>query len=159
MSAVCVIVDANVACSVFKDPPDDDFLPVFEWLHNPKKDGHLVHGGLLTGELSGIDYVRRYLVRLNQAGRASVVPDDDLIPEQERVAAMGICKSEDVHIIALARTSGARTLCSHDTDLQHDFTNPQLISRPRGSVYQNRSHAHLLRHTSGCRRRLRRQVK
>ena len=150
---MCVIVDTDVACSVFGDPPHHDFLPVFEWLHNPKKHGHLVHGGRLTRELSGVEYIRRYLLRLNQAGRASVIPDDEVTPEEERVVAMGICKSDDVHIIALARISGARTLCSHDNDLHHDFTNSQLISRPRGSVYQNRSHTHLLRHTSACRRR------
>lgn len=150
---MCVIVDADVASSVFGNPPHDDFLPVFEWLHNPKKDGRLVHGGRLTRELSGVEYVRRYLAALNRAGRASVIPDDRVTPEEDRVVAMGICKSGDAHIIALARISGARTLCSHDKDLHHDFTNSRLISRPRGSVYQNRSHTHLLRHTSACRRR------
>jgi hypothetical protein len=154
---VCVIIDADVACAVFGNPPHSDFLPVFNWLHDPKKDGRLVHGGRLTGELSAVEYIRRYLVRLNQAGRASVIPDDQVTPEQDRVAAMGICKSRDVHIIALARISGARTVCSHDKDLHRDFTNPQLISRPKGSVYQNRSHTHLLRHTPACRRRYRRR--
>jgi hypothetical protein len=156
---VCVIVDADVACSVFGNPPHHDFLPVFEWLHDPRKGGHLVHGGRLTRELSGVEYVRRYLAALNRAGRASVIPEQEVTPEQERVAALGICRSGDVHIIALARISGARTLCSHDRDLHRDFTNPQLISKPKGSVYQNGNHTHLLRHTSACRGRLRRQVK
>jgi hypothetical protein len=59
-------------------------------------------------------------------------------------------RSNDPHVIALARASGARTLCSRDRELHKDFKNPALVNDPRGSVYQSPSHRHLLGHTSGC---------
>jgi hypothetical protein len=61
------------------------------------------------------------------------------------------CVSDDPHIIALALESGARFLCSLDQDLHTDFTNPQLVNAPRGHVYQNVAHEHLIRrHCKKC---------
>ncbi len=68
-----------------------------------------------------------------------------------------LCKSNDGHIIALAIVSGARTLCSNNKRKKHlfaDFTNKALIDDPRGGVYQNPSHRHLLAHTPSCKRGL-----
>ena len=147
---MCVIVDASVACLVFRREPHSDFLPVFQWLHDSRADGCLVFGGELTRELRRVQAARGYLRRLNQAGRARRIPDADVDDEEHRVAATGLCCSDDPHIVALARVSGARTLCSHDGDLQGDFTNRDLISDPRGKVYQRPTHVHLLRHTRSC---------
>jgi hypothetical protein len=147
---MCAIVDANVASLVFKKSPHSDFLPVFEWLHDPNKDGCLVFGGHLAQELHRVHGARSYLRALHQAGRAVLIPDAQVRAEESCVARTGLCTSNDPHVIALARASGARTLCSRDGDLHHDFTNPELISRPRGSVYQRREHVHLLRHTTSC---------
>lgn len=55
--------------------------------------------------------------------------------------------SNDGHIIALAIVSGARVLFSRDQPLHTDFTDAALINNPRGRVYQNNTHRHLLR---GC---------
>ncbi|MDM8549089.1 hypothetical protein QUF72_03380 [Desulfobacterales bacterium HSG2] len=91
---------------------------------------------------------RRYLRVLNQAGRAIRIPDESIYAEEKRIKDM--CRSDDPHIIALARVSGVRTLCSHDKTLHKDFKNRELISDPRGSVYQNPEHMALLRHTRSC---------
>jgi hypothetical protein len=146
---MCVIIDANLAAAVFAQSPDEDFRPVLDWLFD--KDGRLVSGGKLTQELYKIKAARRSLRTLNQAGRAILVPDREVSKEEEWGVATGLCKSDDPHIIALARTSGARTLCSWDGDLHQDFKNRKLISNPRGTVYQKAEHTHLLRHTSSCR--------
>lgn len=149
---MCLIIDANVACLVFNESPDADYIPVSKWLYAPNKDGRIVYGGRLRRELIRTAKVRRNLYVLNQAGRARLVPDNQVDAEESRVAGTGLCRSDDPHIIALARLSGARTLCSCDTALHVDFKNPKLIANPKGSVYQNSGHIALLRHTEACRR-------
>lgn len=147
---MCVIVDASVASLVFRDPPDADFQAVFDWLSHRGANGCVVYGGSLAAELACVAGARRYLRALQQAGRARHIPDSAALPEEECVVRCGLCKSNDPHVVALARVSGARTLCSRDTDLHRDFKNPALVSRPRGCVYQTAEHRHLLRHTTSC---------
>ena len=149
---VCVIIDANLAFRIFASTPEDDFCPVFDWLHAPDKNGCVVYGGLLYEELSSRIESRRYLLRLAQAGRARLIPEGILQPEEEELTRGGHCQSNDPHVIALARVSGARTLCSHDRALHQDFRNSELISKPRGRVYQNATHTNLLRHDPCCTR-------
>ena len=43
------------------------------------------------------------------------------------------CQSDDQHVIALARISGARLLFSNDADLMRGFRNQHLL-RPRGRL-------------------------
>lgn len=139
---MCVIVDANLASAVFGSPTHPDFMPVMDWL---QCKGRLVYGGQLTHELEQAG-VRKYLLELNRAGRAVPWPDAKIASEEKRVR----CRSNDPHVIALARVSGARTLCSRDKRLHADFKDPKLVSNPRGSVYQTRQHRRLLRHTASC---------
>jgi hypothetical protein len=47
---VCVIIDANLAFRIFTSTPEDDFRPVFDWLHAPDKNGCVVYGGKLFKE-------------------------------------------------------------------------------------------------------------
>jgi predicted nucleic acid-binding protein len=145
---VCLIVDANLAGAIFKASPDPELAPVIDWL---RKDGRLVFGGLLRAELMRLVTLRGLLVELQRQGKALRIPDADVAREETAVLATGHCVSNDGHVVALARVSGARTLCTHDRDLQTDFRNPRLVSKPRGSIYQRRNHARLLRHTSSCR--------
>ena len=53
-------------------------------------------------------------------------------------------KSNDLHVIALARISGARLLYSDDKKLRKDFKNKHLVNSPRGKVYSKEDHQHLL---------------
>jgi hypothetical protein len=147
---MCVIVDANLASLTFKSPPDSDCAPIITWLL--KKDGLLIYGGQLARELRQVEIARRFLLTLQRAGRAKLIPDPALEEEEELVHASGLCQSNDAHVIALARVSGARTLCSRDTTLHKDFKNSQLIAKPRGAVYQTAKHQKLLRHTTSCRK-------
>jgi hypothetical protein len=152
--SMCLIVDANLAALVFNKPVNADFKPIIDWLTLPKKDGILVVGGHLAVELDRVATAKRFVRVLQQAGRARIIPNDVTDEESRRVA--GRCVSNDSHVIALARISGARIVCSRDADLHADFTNPALISAPRGHVYQNARHQHLLRqygHTTACKQR------
>lgn len=146
---MCLIVDANLAGIVFGSPPHPDFIPVLDWLQ--KGDGCLIVGGHLGTELERLEKARRFLVSLLRAGRAKRIPARQVADEEAVVLQAGHCRSNDRHVVALARVSGARTLCTHDKDLQKDFKNRQLIAEPRGSVYTRKGHARLLRHTPACR--------
>ena len=146
---MCVIVDADVAAAVFCRPPNPDFAPVVTWIETT---GRLVIGGKLLEELTRVGVCRDYLLALTRAGRTRLIPNDRI--EAEVLSIEDLCVSNDSHVVALARVSGARTLCSRDHALHQDFKNPLVISGPRGSVYQTPSHTRLLRHTSSCKPQL-----
>jgi hypothetical protein len=152
---MCVIVDANLASRIFAQPAEEDFAPVIDWLMSG--EGGLVVGGKLASELGRLGNPRRLVLELLRSGRARQIPAPVVRAEEERVAKTGLCRSNDQHVVALARVSGARTLCTLDRDLQGDFRNPQLVAKPRGSIYQRREHVRLLRHTSSCGRASRRR--
>jgi len=140
---VCLIVDANAA---------GEFLakssPVTNWLLGEKGDPRLVAAGALREELVKLYEVRRLLVRLEQAGRLRSADADRLRQEQDRLRANVRCRSNDIHVLALALVSGARTLATFDQALTEDFRDAGIIARPRGSVYRDPAkHARLLRHT------------
>ena len=140
---MCLIIDANVATHTFSSPPHSDFEPIRNALFQGQ--AYMVHGGRLTEEYSRIGKVVAALAVLDRAGRAKVIRSATLSVTEEKLRASGQCASNDFHIIALAQLSGARLLCSHDQLLHHDFTNKNLLSNPRGSIYQTPTHAHLIR--------------
>ncbi|MCI0512371.1 hypothetical protein L0128_04085 [candidate division KSB1 bacterium] len=157
---MCAIIDTNLIAEVLSRPTPPDFCPILEWLVSPKSDGKFVLGGMLAEELlgdekthPGVHAVRRFIKALHQAGRVRIIPKRIVDYETNKVREL--CVSNDSHVIALARISGARILCSHDHTLHKDFTNARLIDHPRGHIYQTRDHAHLLKrygHTRACRR-------
>ena len=146
---MCIIIDANFASKIFSNPKHEDSIPVLTWL---LKEGVVVYGGKLGQELFQVGMARRSILELRRSGRAFQIDNEQVDNEEQVVVQMGVCKSDDPHIIALARVSGARTLCSADGDLHEDFKKKQLIDKPRGCIYQNCEHIALLKHTSGCRR-------
>jgi hypothetical protein len=103
-----------------------------------------IRGGL-TREYKRMTQFRRTLLRLDQQGIAKQFPDADVDSETEKLQRCGLCKSNDVHVLGLAVASKARLLCSEDAALGTDFTNPAILSNPRGSVYKRLEHAHLIR--------------
>ena len=138
---MCLLVDANVA-HYFLTGKDPELKPLQDFIY--RGDSMLVIGGKLREELFRNRQVRSRIVVLSQSARVAVF-DSDLIEEEIRNLPHRSLASDDPHIIALARVSGARILFSGDQALHKDFRNPDLINNPRGNVYQNRSHQHLLR--------------
>ena len=153
---MCVIVDANFAAELFGGSGTERAQPILRWVSDPKHDGCLVYGGQLAAELKRVASAVRFLNQLNRAGRARFLPDRDVDPEERKVRELGL-KSDDPHVLGLARASGARTLCTEDRALQRDFKNPALITKPRGSIYSKPEHTRLLRHTTSCGRLKRRR--
>lgn len=143
---MCLIIDVNVAHE-FSRPPSANAIPIINWLD--KHDGRMVYGGHLAREMESTtaDF-RRFVAEHLRAGIAIRIADAAVDREHQRVA--GLCNSNDPHVVALALVSGARVLFSDDQALHADFKDPKLLNRPRGAVYQNAKHAHLLVHSSGC---------
>lgn len=144
---MCLIIDANVA-SALQPNPSDDAKPVVDSI--VKRKLTLVIGGKNTAELSRNSSVRRWLRGRLRANVARRIPDPDIEREERILKERGEHKSDDVHVLALARASGARLLFSRDKDLAQDFKNRSCLE-PSGSVYKERSHVRLLQ-TAVCRR-------
>jgi predicted nucleic acid-binding protein len=141
---VCVIIDTNLAARVLIQD-DPEFEPVKAHLFRNKKPRvQIAYGGRLVEELFANLEIRRVMARLVRLGRAKQVRDEKIEEEQRRLLRLGICTSNDIHVIALARAAPARVLISLDRGLHRDFTNPRILANPRGKVYQKRRHAKLL---------------
>jgi hypothetical protein len=112
----------------------------------------LVAAGKLKSELVMIQDVRLYLVQLERAGRLRSSFSGQALHQKENLLRKdGTCLSNDLHVLALALVSGARTIATMDGALAKDFRNKAILRNPRGSVYRNpNKHGHLLRHTSSC---------
>ena len=144
-----MIVDANKLGRFLADPPDEDALPIRNWLHRRNSAGTLVYstGGEFKRELG--TKARRRLADYAQAGKARLVPAARFKKDEDRLRASDQLQSDDPHVLALARASGARLLYTGDEDLKADFKNPSLISNPRGKIYSGAANAKLLT-SSAC---------
>ena len=134
---MCAIVDANVRDQVFGDAQSDAGKFFLDWLLKPN-GGTLALGGRLRSELSDNGRNRSFLQvygQLRLDGRVKDIPDEQVDAETANLEARRICRSNDAHVLALARVSGARLLYTNDQALQEDFNDPQLVSEPRGRVY------------------------
>ena len=145
---MCAIVDNNVRDRFFRQPVDSELQPLWKWIDDGR--AVLVVGGRLLTELFDSQHAADAIQTWERAGRAVIIDMDEVNDETERLIRDRACSSDDEHIIALARVSGARRLCSSDRLLHQDFRNPDLISNPRGRIYQTASHRHLLSHDGNC---------
>jgi hypothetical protein len=144
---VCLIVDADVAGLFLAQPS-----AIRKWLAGRRGNPRLVAAGKLKRELVKIQEVRDYLVELNRAGLLRSSFGEDVLHQIEtRLRKSRVCVSNDLHVLALAIVSGARTIATKDRSLAKDIGNKKIIDKPRGSIYRRpNSHSHLLRHTSSC---------
>ena len=135
---MCAIIDANIRDQVFGDAQSEAGKLFLDWLLKPN-GGVLALGGKLRQELSDNGRNRNFMEAYRQLRLGNRVkediPDDVIDAETAAIEAQGICRSNDAHVLALARVSGARLLYTNDRALQEDFNNPQLVSEPRGLVY------------------------
>ena len=150
---MCAIVDANVGHEVFGDAQSDAGRYFFEWL-NRANGGRLAIGGKLREELCSNRNFLRWLSVAGRLGRTINVSDDHVDVETESLRTQGICRSNDEHVLALARLSGARLLFTNDQALQTDFRNRAIIGGVRGRIYTTRERSDVRRdHRDLLRRR------
>jgi hypothetical protein len=135
---VCIIIDANAANEITSN--SEDAVPVLKRVMGGKL--RIVAGQQLKVELLRTPF-RSIYRQLLLAGRLSEFSDDEISAEQSHPA-LSHCVSNDQHVIALARASGARILFSKDEPLHTDFKNKSIIDGPRGKIYTSKDHERLL---------------
>jgi len=147
---MCLIIDNDARDRVFFNPDDRDFQDLHACLIG---DGlpvvRIVYGGELRREYLKRPKVMKQLVELDRRGRARVVSDALVDEETAALRVSGLCQSNDVHVIALARVGKVGLLCTCDNNLKKDFKTKALIDKPRGKVYNRKSHKELLREFCG----------
>ena len=144
---MCLILDANRFADILAAPPDSRYVAMLKWvLHG---NGRVVFGGTKYGlELERCCRAKRLFAEWYKAGRARRIANEPV--DREAVSIQPMVASNDGHIIALARVSGARILCTEDKVLMYDFKKAGLIARPKGRIYRNEKHERLLHHDSSC---------
>ena len=139
---MCMIVDANKLGSLLSERTTADVAPIHDWLNN--RSGRLVYStdGRFADEIGGRSAEK--LAGFARAGRATVIPAEKFKEDERRLRKNSALRSDDAHILALARYSRARVLYTADADLIRDFKNKKLIDQPRGKVYSGNQNAGLL---------------
>jgi hypothetical protein len=134
---MCLIVDANLCSILFKKTSDKSYQELRDAIFSNRIS--LLHGGKLTEEYITAG-VLDVIAKLAQSGRAFKVANS--LIAQQLAAIEGLCESNDLHVIALARADRqrGRVLCTKDQALQNDFKNKLLIDKPRGTVYSPTRH-------------------
>ena len=145
---MCVIIDANVAHMIVGSPPQPEAAPLLR--HILERKLGVVSGGKNAEELQRAG-LGNLLQELSRAGLLLVHSREEVELEQANLARIG-CASDDEHVIALARLSGARLLYSKDHALHTDFKDQRLLTNPRGRVYSSDKHVALLRRVDLCHR-------
>lgn len=143
---MCVICDANATNRLVR-PGSEEGKLLLDWI--VEKGGQIVLGGRLKKESYHNEKVRQLYSRLLDAGRLHLIPDDRVESETKILEERGDLLSDDPHVLALARISGARILFSYDNNLGRDFKNKSLIDHPRGKIFKSAAHRSLLQ-SSAC---------
>ncbi len=138
---MCIIVDANQMGTFLREPRRPEVEPIHKWL---EKSGRLIYSddGQFRRELGHT--AKQKLQGYVQAGVAKGIPSSSFHAIEANYQSNENVKSDDAHILALAKHTGARLLFTEDKNLIEDFKNKDLINKPRGKVYKNQEHAHLL---------------
>ena len=103
------------------------------WLRSP--NARIAVGGTqYRRELYGAssDKYRSWYNQIKRAGKTIELNDGTVDSKTQSLQSRRECHSDDEHIIALARASGARLLYSNDKDLHRDFKDKNL-SAVRGA--------------------------
>jgi len=133
------IIDASVCGKI----GSAQMQPLLGWI----KRGHgiLVYtdGGTYDQELRKKPCEKTYdlFMAYRQSGRARLFRWSQVGTQESELDSTTL-RSNDPHIIALARASGALVLCTCDGDLKNDFLNRELLPRVNGkrrAVYPFRS--------------------
>ena len=132
---MCMILDSNRWADFLNQK--EDMKPIHKWLE--KQNGKLVY--------SNYEPIQKELNRLPnnnlkiyyEAGKALFIPSEEVGKKVEEIKNKYQLKSDDIHILGLAKASNAKVLCTKDQSLHKDFKN--II---KGRIYQNKGHQHLL---------------
>ena len=136
---MCIVLDANCFSQYVRQT--EDMKPVRRWVN--KGSGKLVYAasGRYADEIQKAEGMRRLMLEYSRGGRSKQIQSEEI--ERERASLPEDLRSNDSHIIALGKASGARLLISLDQRLGEDWG--EHITR--GRVYKRKEHASLLKKT------------
>ena len=136
---MCTIIDAN-KLGDFLNPNHEDSEPIRKWM---VKGGKLIYStcGNFAQEVGTRQ--KNKLAEYLRSGKARLVQCKQFIKEERDLKTCRLLKSDDPHIIALARFTGTCLLYTADSNLIKDFKNRRLLS-PRGKIYSRSTNADLL---------------
>lgn len=139
---MCMIVDTNRLGDFLAKPETPDAAPIHQWLR--RGWGKLVFsvGGAFATEL--YPAAKDRLLEYDRGGRAKRFADEEVEDEARRLESAGVVRSNDAHVLALARVSRARLLYSGDVALIADFKDRKIIREPRGKIYSGAKNEGLL---------------
>ena len=138
---MCLILDANKFGSFF-DQENVSMQPVRDW-HNKGKNSFVCSlTKKLRKELASDSRMEKSFPEWVSNGKMLIVNKQEVEEEEINLknSSSITLKSDDGHIIALARVAKVKLLISADQDLHEDFK-----SIVKGSIYQDESHKHLLK--------------
>ena len=139
---MCIIVDANKMGAFLADPPGKDAAPVRRWIDTGSGSVVYSTAGKFADEIRG--HARQRLLRYSQAGKAKFVPEESIRRRPEYPGGADQIRSDDPHVLALARATGVRLLYTGDADLIADFKDKAILDKPRGKIYSGAANAKLL---------------
>lgn len=143
---MCIIVDACKANTFVSNEAEAE--PI--WTLIKKNRLKIAVGGKLAEELRKTTFAKQFLV-YSRAGYLHTI-SVEAVEEQEKQL-HGDVTSNDKHVLALAKASGARLLYSADLALKDDFTKRRIIPvrlGSRGRIYRGPEDANLLLSTPAC---------
>ena len=131
---MCIIIDAN-KIGEFLDANNDDMEPVRVWLSQFGKIVYSVSGSSKEEreQYQSFPHKFREYSRANKLVRVN--PSD----VEEEIKNLPELKSNDQHIVALAKLKNVKVLVSGDKKLHDDFK--EIVG---GKIYQTKEHKHLL---------------
>ena len=136
-----MILDAHKWTDFFKNT--EDMKPVHRWINNSGKFVYSDDKTIETEIKQSHRETMRYLLVGKRAGKAKFISKKAVMTAKKDIEKChDVLKSNDIHILALAKASNTRLLCSSDRKLQEDFKNKNIIA---GKVYKNKTHSHLLK--------------
>ena len=144
--AMCVIVDADKAGELLKDPPTKEASPLRAWLD---KGGTLVYS---TGKIFERQFPEETRERLRSLCRNTrlVRIEEEMVREKQRTLPEKLRSDRrsgpgDRHILALALASRAEVLYTGDQNLMDDFRDRKVMGELRGKIYSGPKSRGLLR--------------
>ena len=112
---MCIVIDACCADDAVGGKFGQGRL-ILDWV---KSGGRVVTGGKLELELKGTS-LQRLLVQWSRAGRLQTI-SQKRIDEETALIDLSKVKSNDLHVLALCRASGAKVVVTRDNDLKKDL--------------------------------------
>ncbi len=130
---MCVILDACMY-SDFCDPQNHHMKPLRKWID---KNGKIAYSATKKFESELPERMKGIFASYREAGKLKLVNKGAVMRIQNSLTGL---RSNDPHIIALAKVAEVNLLVSSDKKLQRDFHT--FIKN--GKVYQKKSHERLL---------------